>query len=60
MSNKYKLDAYGIVNFVKSCNAIIQRKLLEKLKDLGSFTIPSVIGRTLGVWHYVTWVQALI
>ena len=44
MSNKKKLEAYGIVNLSKNCNAIIQRKLPEKLKDPGSFTIPCVIG----------------
>ena len=43
MSNKKKLDAYGTVNLLENCSAIIQRKLLEKLKDLGSFTIPCII-----------------
>ena len=44
MSNKKKLDAWGIVSLSKKCSVIIQRKLLEKLKDMGSFTIPCVIG----------------
>ena len=44
MNNKKKLEAYGTVNLTKNCNMIIQQKLLEKLKDPGSFTIPSVIG----------------
>ena len=43
MSNKRKLEAYGTVHFSENCSAIIQRKLLEKLKDRGSFTIPCVI-----------------
>ena len=43
MSNKKKLDAYGIVSLSKSCSAIIQRKLPEKLRDRGSFTIPCAI-----------------
>ena len=43
MSNKMKLEAYGIVNLFENFNAIIQRKLPEKLKDSGSFTIPCVI-----------------
>ena len=43
MSNKKKLEAYGIVNLFENYSAIIKRKLLEKLKDLGSFTIPRVI-----------------
>ena len=44
MSNKKKLEGYGIVNFSENCSAIIQRKLPKKLKDLGSFTIPCIIG----------------
>ena len=43
MSNKKKLEAYGIVNLTKNCSIIIQQKLPEKLKDLGSFTIPCII-----------------
>ena len=44
MSNKRMLEAYGIVKLTENCSTIIQRKLLEKLKDPGSFTIPRVIG----------------
>ena len=44
MSNKRKLEAYGTVNFFENCSVIIQRKLPEKLKDPGSFTIPCIIG----------------
>ena len=44
MSNKMKFDAYRTVCLSENCSAIIQRKLLEKLRDLGSFTIPCVIG----------------
>ena len=44
-SNKRKLDEYGIVSLLEQYSAIIQRKLLEKLKDLGSFTIPCAIGQ---------------
>ena len=44
MSNKKKLDAYGTMNLSKGCSTIIQRKLLEKLRDLGSFTITCTIG----------------
>ena len=43
MSNRKKLDAYGTVSLSENCSAIIHRKLLEKLKDPGSFTIPCVI-----------------
>ena len=45
MSNKKKLDAYGIVSLSENCSTIIQRKLLKTLKDPGSFTIPFIIGR---------------
>ena len=44
MSNKKKLEAYGIVNLSENCSAIIQRKLPENLEDPSSFTIPCVIG----------------
>ena len=44
MSNKKKLDMYGTVNLSENCNEIIQRKLSEKQRDPGSFTIPCVIG----------------
>ena len=44
MRNKRKLEAYGIANLSENCSIIIERKLPEKLKDLGSFTIHYVIG----------------
>ena len=44
MSNKKMLEAYGIMNFFENCSIIIQRKVLEKLKDPGGFTIPCIIG----------------
>ena len=31
------------MKFAEECSAIINRQILEKLKDLGSFTIPCVI-----------------
>ena len=45
MSNKKKLEAYGIVNLTENCSTIIHHKLPEKLKDPGSFTIPCIIGK---------------
>ena len=39
-----KLEAYGIVNMSENYSAIIQQKLLEKLKDPSSFTIHCVLG----------------
>lgn len=44
MSNKKKLEAYDIVILSENCSALRQKKLLEKLKDLCSFTIPYKIG----------------
>ena len=43
MSIRKKLDAYETVSLSENCSAIIQRKLPDKLKDLGSFTIPCII-----------------
>ena len=60
MGNKKNLDACGIVRLSEKCSVIIQRNLLKKLKDLGSFTIQCVIGSLLLTRHFVTWEQALI
>ena len=43
MSNKRKLEAYGTVNLFENCSAIVQLKLLEKLKDMANFIVPCVI-----------------
>ena len=45
MSNKKKLEACDTMSLLEKCSAIIQRKLLEKLKDPGCFTIPYTIGQ---------------
>ncbi|KAK6125377.1 hypothetical protein DH2020_040881 [Rehmannia glutinosa] len=44
MSKKRKLAEFETVNLTEECSAIIQRKLPQKLKDPGSFTIHCVIG----------------
>ena len=44
-SKKRKIAEEGIVNLTATCNAIIQQKLLAKMKDPGSFTIPCSIGK---------------
>ena len=44
ISNKKKLDSVGTFTLLENCSAIIKRKLPEKLRDPGSFTIPCVIG----------------
>ncbi|XP_058002297.1 uncharacterized protein LOC131179463 [Hevea brasiliensis] len=38
------LNDYEIVALTKECNAVLQNKLPVKLKDLGSFSIPCLIG----------------
>ncbi|XP_062104290.1 uncharacterized protein LOC133815467 [Humulus lupulus] len=43
MSKKHKLEDYEMVKLTDECSAIIKRQLPEKLKDLGSFTIPCII-----------------
>ena len=45
LSKKRKIAEEGIVNLTATCNAIIQQKLPEKMKDPGSFTIPCSIGK---------------
>ncbi|XP_075486253.1 uncharacterized protein LOC142525853 [Primulina tabacum] len=44
MSKKRKLQEFETVKLTEECSTILQRKLPQKLKDLGSFTIPCVIG----------------
>ncbi|KAK5802705.1 hypothetical protein PVK06_030322 [Gossypium arboreum] len=44
LANKRKLDKASHVELNTVCSAILQNKLPNKLKDLGSFTIPCLIG----------------
>ncbi|XP_062080348.1 uncharacterized protein LOC133785107 [Humulus lupulus] len=44
LSNKRKMGDYEIVALTEECSAILQRKLPQKLRDPGSFTIPCTIG----------------
>ena len=44
MANKRKLEDYETVKLTEECSAILQRKLRQKVKDLGSFTIQCTIG----------------
>ena len=44
MANKRKLEDYETVKLTEECSAILQRKLPQKVKDQGSFTIPCTIG----------------
>ena len=38
--SRKKRIAEGVVSLTATCSAIIQKYLLEKMQDLGSFTIP--------------------
>ncbi|XP_062100515.1 uncharacterized protein LOC133806429 [Humulus lupulus] len=42
--NKRKFEDYETVALTKECSAIIKKKFPQKLRDLGSFTIPCTIG----------------
>ena len=44
-SKKKKIAEEGIMNLTATCSAVIQRSLLAKMKDLGSFTTPYSIGK---------------
>ncbi|XP_062085777.1 uncharacterized protein LOC133791885 [Humulus lupulus] len=44
LSKKRKMGEYETVALTKECSAIQQRKLPQKLRDHGSFTIPCTIG----------------
>ena len=47
LSKKRRLSDFETVNLTEECSTIIQRKLPQKLKDPGSFTIPCTIGNTI-------------
>ena len=47
LSQKRRLADFEIVNLTEECSAIHQRKLPQKLKDPGSFTIPCTIGNVI-------------
>ena len=47
LSQKRRLADFETVNLTEECSAIVQRKLPQKLKDPGSFTIPCTIGNAI-------------
>ena len=47
LANKKKLGEYETIAVTKECSAILQKKLLPKLKDPGSFVIPFSIGNSV-------------
>ena len=46
LSNKRKLKEFETVCLIEECSAILQKKLPPKLKDLGRFFIPCMIGNS--------------
>ena len=47
LSKKRRLSDFKTVNLTEECSAIFPRKLPQKLKDPGSFTIPCTIVNTI-------------
>ena len=47
LSKKRRLSNFETVNLTEECSAILKRKLPQKLKDSGSFTIPCTIGNSI-------------
>ena len=47
LSRKIRLSEFETVNLTEECSAVLQRKLLHKMKDLGSFIIPCKIGNSI-------------
>ena len=47
LSKKRRLSDFKTVNLIEECSAILQRKLPQKMKDLGSFTIPYTIRNSI-------------
>lgn len=43
LSRNRRLEEFEIVPLTTECSAILHKKLLPKLKDLGSFTSPCTI-----------------
>ena len=44
LSKKRKITKEGIVSLTATCSVVIQKTILEKMQDPGSFTIPCKIG----------------
>ena len=50
LSHKRRLVDFETVNLIEECSVILQRKLPQKFKDPGSFTIPCTIGNAIFEW----------
>lgn len=46
MSKKRKSEEFETVKLTEKCSVILQKKLTQKLKALGGFTIPYTIGES--------------
>ena len=46
LSRKSKITEGGVVSLTATCSVVIQKSLLEKMQDPGSFTIPCKIGNS--------------
>ncbi|XP_009783748.2 uncharacterized protein [Nicotiana sylvestris] len=44
MSRKFDFQDLAMVTLTQTCSAVVTRPIAEKLSDLGSFTIPCIIG----------------
>ena len=44
IDKKRKIDDCGTMNLSANCNVVIQRRMPQKMQDLGSFTIPCATG----------------
>ena len=44
LRKKRRFAVDGVVNLTATCSAVIKKNLPEKMKDLGSFTLPCTIG----------------
>ena len=44
LTKKRRLGEFEIVNLTQECSRMLQSKIPQKIKDLGSFTIPFSIG----------------
>ena len=47
LSRKIRLSEFETMNLIEECSEILQRKLPQKLKDPGNFTIPCKIGNSI-------------
>ena len=46
LRRKKRIHEEGVVSLIATCSAVIQKSLLEKMQNPGSFTIPCKIGKS--------------